>query len=340
MRLAPDDPRLAYWSPLPVDRARAEVRLERFAKASVEPLGYQVGPLANVRSSSGCAVVLRSDSPWVELELARLRHHQPLPVGVDLEVVGDDGAVAVSASPDLREREGAVTLRLATGLERGGSAATLWLWLPLISTAAVAGVAVAEGAVVVAPELPAPRWLALGDSLTQGFSVQQPTQCWVHRVGRRLGLPVWNLGVGGLRIEPELFAAAIAARPWELVTVGLGSNHAWREADLDAVEPRARALLAAIDAADCARVAWLLPPWKPMEGGAGPREFMGVALDAAAAARVARVRDALRAALAGHPRVVVIEDPMPHDHRLYPDGLHPGAYASAACAAAVVDALA
>lgn len=338
MHLTPDDERIGYWCPRPVDRARAEVRLERFAKPAIETLGFQVGPLANVRSSAGCAVALRSDSPWVELHLARLRHHQPLPVGIDLEVRGPDGD-RVTASADLREHAGELRLRFATGLERGGPTAELWLWLPVVSTVAIAGLTLAAGAAVAPAALPAPRWLALGDSLTQGFGVQAPTQTWFHRLSRRIGLPAWNLGVGGLRIERDLFADAIAAHEWDLVTVGLGSNHAWREEDVAPVATRAEALLAAIAASGAKRVLWLLPPWKPLEDGKGSPEFMGVPLDAAAAGRLERIRTDLRQVLAAHPEVLVVADPMPHDHRFYPDGLHPTAAASAACVAAVAAAL-
>ncbi|HEX3134918.1 MAG TPA: hypothetical protein VHX44_15230 [Planctomycetota bacterium] len=80
------DPRLSYWCPETVDRSLAAVRLERFARAAYDALAGQIGPLANLRSSSGCAVVLRTDSPRVTLMMERLRHHQPIPCGIALEV--------------------------------------------------------------------------------------------------------------------------------------------------------------------------------------------------------------------------------------------------------------
>jgi len=335
MRLGVDDERLAYWCPRAVDRSRAELRLRRFSKPAIESLGFQVGPLANVRSSAGCALVLATDSPWIAVALGRLRHHQPVPCGIDLEVIHPDGRRHVTASTDLHECEGEVPLRLATGLERGGGVAELWLWLPVISTVTVAGVELPDGATVAAVELPEPRWLAIGDSLTQGFVCQQPTQTWVHRLQRRWDLPAWNLGVGGARIEPGLFAEALAAREWELVTVGLGSNHAWRDEDLAIVVERTTALARALTEGGHRRVVWLLPPWKPLEEGLGPREFMGVPLDAAAAERVATTRNQLCRILADFPTIEVVADLLPHDHRLYPDGLHPSALGMARMAEAL-----
>ncbi len=334
------DARLSYFGPQPVEReGGGAVRVERFPRAVHEALAGQLGPLANLRSSSGCALLLRTDSPRVALRLERLRHHQLVPCGIAMEVERDDGWHAVD-SPDLREQGGDLVVGLPTGLERGGALRTVALWLPLISTAAVAGVQVTDGARVEQAAPPAPRWLAIGDSLTQGFSVQSPLQGWVHRLSRRWNLPAWNLGVGGIRIEPAAFAWALAARRWDLVTISLGSNHAWKESDVEPVAARAGELAELALAGGHGRVAWCLPPWKPCEEGKGPPDFAGVPLDRATGARVQRVRDALRARLASYaPRLLVVDDLMPHDARYYPDGLHPFAIGCAKYADALDQAL-
>lgn len=319
------DPRLSYWCPEPVDRTLLTVRLERFPRVAQDALAGQIGPLANLRSSAGCAVVLRTDSPRVTLLIERLRHHQPIPCGIALEVERDDGFHQVH-SEDLRERDGDLAVGLPTGLERGGPLRTVWIWLPLISTCVVAGVKVTDGAQVAAAELPAPRWLAIGDSLTQGFSVQSPLQNWVHRLSRRWQLPVWNLGIGGVKIEPAVFAPALATQRYDLVTIALGSNHSWRESDVASAAERAAELAEQALAGGHQRVVWLLPPWKPCEEGKGPPDFSGVPLDRATGERAGRVRVAVRERLQAYvPRLELVEDLMPHDHRLLPDGLHPQA---------------
>lgn len=319
------DPRLAFCAPEAVDRTLPAVRLERFPRAAHEAMAGQIGPLANMRSSSGCALVLRTDSPRVTLLLERLRHHQPIPCGIALEVERADGWHQVH-SEDLRERDGELAIGLPTGLERGGELRTVWIWLPLISTCAVTGVKITDGALAATAEVPPPRWLAIGDSLTQGFSVQSPLQNWVHRLSRRWNLPVANLGVGGLKIEPAVFAPALAARRYELVTIALGSNHSWRESDVVPAAGRAAELAELALAGGHQRVVWLLPPWKPCEEGKGPADFAGVPLDRAAGERAGRVRAALKERLGAlAPRLELVEDLMPHDHRLLPDGLHPQA---------------
>lgn len=325
MLLAPDDGRLAWIAPQAPDLGLAEVRLERFPRAAAEALLGQIGPTANLRSSAGCGVRFACDSPWVELRLARLRHHQPFPQAVAMEVDG----YAVHG-PDLREQQGDLAVRLPTGRERGGPLAAITLWLPCISTCAVAGVALADGARVEASPAPEPRWLAIGDSLTQGFSVQSPLDSWTARVARRLGLPCWNLGIGGVKIEPEVFRWALAARSWDVVTIGLGSNHAWRQSDSEAAADRAAALAAIAVAGGHRRIVWILPPWKPCEEGKGPADFQGVPLGRDTGERVGHIREALRQRLAAFaPRLELTEGHVPADVRLLPDGLHPAAHGSA-----------
>src|SRR5687768_12153576 len=96
------DPRLSFFAPQPVDRSTDAVRLERFPAPAHSALRGQLGPLANLRSSSGCAVMLRADSPEVELRLERLRHHQWVPAGVACEVAQADGSWQAFSSLDLR----------------------------------------------------------------------------------------------------------------------------------------------------------------------------------------------------------------------------------------------
>ena len=332
------DPGLGWVAPQPVERGPGEIRLERFPAAVAQLLAGQIGPLANLRSSPGCGVRLRTDSPWVALRLARLRHHQPIAQSVAIEIHAADG-VRTADSGDLREFEGDHEVRLPTGLERGGACADVALWLPPVATCAIAGVGVAEGSRTLPVDEALPRLLCLGDSLVQGFSCASPLHTWPHRVASGVGH--WNLGVGGLRIEPEAFAWAFDAQPWEACIIGLGSNMAWHAADLDRVAETGAAFARRACASRARRVLWLIPPWKPCEDGKGPGEFMGLRLDAEQGRRFGLCRQVLREALAAFaPRLELVEAPPPRDHRFYPDGLHPFAPGFAAIARAITATLA
>jgi lysophospholipase L1-like esterase len=321
------DERLRWWAPRPPAVDPSGYRLDRFEREAQRLLAGRIGPLANLRSSAGCAVVFRTASPMISVHLDRLRHHQATPSGIDCELHLADGTVRVLPSIDLREQDGAMDVTFPTGLD---AAADCWIWLPCISTTLIAGISLSDGFAPEAVALPEPRWLAIGDSSTQGFCVQSPTTCWVHRLSRRWQLPVWNLGVGGITIEPEVFAPALAARRWDLVTVNLGSNHSWRDSDAARAGAQARALAELLVSGGHRQVLWALPPWKPCEDGLGPPEFYGVPLDAAAGRRAAAVREELAAVLAPFaPSILTVCDLMPHDHHLLADGLHPAALGSA-----------
>ena len=95
------------------------MRLDRFGPEAQQVVAGQIGPLANLRSSSACALVLRTDSPVIELHLARLRHHQPASVQVALQWRDDGGSWRTVTSSDLRTEQGSVSVWLPTGLSSG-----------------------------------------------------------------------------------------------------------------------------------------------------------------------------------------------------------------------------
>lgn len=74
-------------------------------------------------------------------------------------------------------------------------------------------------------QTPAVRWLAYGSSITQGTVSIRPTDPFVMRTARALGVDVINLGFGGgAHCEPEL-AKYIGNRPdWDFATLELGIN--------------------------------------------------------------------------------------------------------------------
>ena len=80
-------PTCAFGRHAPPLCAAATYALSVLVLMPMRILAGQIGPLANLRSSSGCAVLLRSDSPVITLHLDRLRHHQFAPVGIDIEVI-------------------------------------------------------------------------------------------------------------------------------------------------------------------------------------------------------------------------------------------------------------
>lgn len=326
-RIDVDNPALAYWAPRSPRRDPMGMRLDRFGPEAQQVVSGQIGPLANIRSSSSCAVVIKTDSQIIELHLARLRHHQPASVQVALQWLDDNGSWRTVTSSDLRTVDGDVSVWLPTGIPVG-TPRECWIWLPSISACLVAGLSLSHGAHFESPQLPDPRWLILGDSLAQGFNVACPTKTWVHRVSEQLGMPYWCMGVGGLKIEAPLFEPVLSHKNWEMITIALGSNHSWRDSDVHEVANRAEAMLELVFSGNHQKIQWIIPPWKPCEEGLGPPEFFGVPLDKKAGERARRVREILgeileRTQQQYSDRFQVLSELMPHDHRLLADGLHP-----------------
>ncbi len=87
------------------------------------------------------------------------------------------------------------------------------------------------------------RWVALGDSLTQGIGASSPQEGWLGQLARRQSVPVdvINLSQSGARVEDVIASQLPAWRKLppaprgEIVTVLIGSN--------DILSPRHRQLL-------------------------------------------------------------------------------------------------
>jgi lysophospholipase L1-like esterase len=88
-----------------------------------------------------------------------------------------------------------------------------------------------------------PRWIALGDSMTQGIGASAPSRGWVGQLAAQLpeAVDIINLSQSGARVEDVIAAQLPAWRALppaprgEIVTVLIGSN--------DAMSPRHRSLL-------------------------------------------------------------------------------------------------
>ncbi len=323
-RLVPiTDPVLSWYGAWSLHPHGGGLRPERFPPGTAARIGGGDWPLANLRSPAGTALVFATDARRVVLAVERLRHHQATGNAFALVAEGPAGEWQTMARVDVRKRRGAcrIEFRLA---EQQRESRRLWLWLPPISSCVLSGLYLPREAGLVAASPPAPRWLAIGDSITQGFAVDAYDRTWVHSCQQAWGLPARNLGFGGALVEPEVFLSAQGQAPYELVTVALGGNHAWHDEWVEDLAEPCRRLAEGLLAVGHQRVAWLLPSPKPCAIGAGPASFAGLPLDARFAANGQRVREILREVLATYePAVTVVDGLLPPDPGLLPDGIHP-----------------
>ncbi|MCC6423025.1 MAG: hypothetical protein IT447_06055 [Phycisphaerales bacterium] len=67
------------------------------------------------------------------------------------------------------------------------------------------------------------RWLALGDSITQGAEAQYPINTGICRAARKVDLDLLNLGIGSAHAEKEL-ADLLPDGQFDLITIAYGLN--------------------------------------------------------------------------------------------------------------------
>ncbi|MDA8341181.1 MAG: GDSL-type esterase/lipase family protein [Actinomycetota bacterium] len=183
-------------------------------------------------------------------DLARLPsdiwHAAVVPAGVRLELVGDADAV------DIAYR----TVTSALGYRREGAGTTFDLWrhgqricreeaalgeatvrLPLGEGPAerpavvyfpegmhptILSVTAVGGEISPAPRRP--RWLAMGDSVTQGWLASSPSHAWTAIAARKALLDVVNFGYAGAGRFEIASAEQLADLPADVITVAAGAN--------------------------------------------------------------------------------------------------------------------
>ncbi len=182
-----------------------------------------------------------------------------IPVGVRLELVGDASGIEIDyacATDDLGYRgEGAGThfsawrgdteLSSAPASASGGTVrlelsgaadAVITVYLPEGMKPTLKDVRATGGALEAAPA--GPRWLAYGDSLTEGWIATGPAHCWPALAARRHGLDVVNLGYAGSCRGELASAEQLAKLPADVISLAYGTN-CWTRI------PHSTALLAA-----------------------------------------------------------------------------------------------
>jgi lysophospholipase L1-like esterase len=169
-----------------------------------------------------------------------------LPVGVRFELVGDASAVELDyacATGDLGYRgpgagtafsawrggseiasaaaaiEGG-TVQLALGDPAGDSPITIYL--PEGMRPTVFEVRPVGGTLSPAPK--GPRWIAYGDSITEGWIASGPAYSWPAMAAREYGLDVVNLGYAGSARGEIASAEQIAAIPADVISLAYGTN--------------------------------------------------------------------------------------------------------------------
>jgi lysophospholipase L1-like esterase len=81
-------------------------------------------------------------------------------------------------------------------------------------------------------ELPT-RWLAYGDSITQGWTTTDPGATWTATAARATGFDLLNLGFAGAARGDLPLASHLAASPADVISLAWGTN-CWSQIEMDA----------------------------------------------------------------------------------------------------------
>ncbi|MFA6287569.1 MAG: GDSL-type esterase/lipase family protein [Opitutaceae bacterium] len=125
---------------------------------------------------------------------------------------------------------GKVAVNVAVPVPTGGAFHDYELILPYSDAVELAGVSVSAGAKWAVPAgRPKVRWVAFGDSVTQGFTASDVLHTYPFLVGEAKGWQVINTGFGGrgcqasdgeylAGIEAEIYSIAIGVNNWQVGT--------------------------------------------------------------------------------------------------------------------------
>jgi lysophospholipase L1-like esterase len=226
----------------------------------------------------GCAFPPHADSPYPRANLDDRR----LPADIAAAAARVPAAVSLAVSGPAKEIELSYTTATAAGGMRGASFGTTFaaypadyaaeddglsaevpallgegtvrlplgpgtttVYLPEAMAPTVTGIKGIGGA--IAPGPAQPRWLAYGDSITEGWGASAPGRSWLATAARRLGLEAINFGYAGCGRGELVVAEAMAAVPADVITIAFGTN-CWSMIAFseDLLEATARAFVASV----------------------------------------------------------------------------------------------
>jgi lysophospholipase L1-like esterase len=150
-----------------------------------------------------------------------------------------------------------------------GKEHTYTLVMPYGDSVEFAGLRISSPASLIAPPArPRLRWVAYGDSVTQGFDASHIGTTYPWLLSRMRGWELINLGLGGRTCIPGDAPVIAACRP-DLLTIAIGVNDWQGGADPEAFAARLAALLRGV-ALTCpaTRTAvisplWVADAWRP-----------------------------------------------------------------------------
>lgn len=266
---------------------------------------------------SGVRLHFRTDSRYLELAVnvseGSTRSFFAIDVSVDGRVVGSinnyDGLPLPVDYHQLSFRLG--DFRRKFDLGKGEKLVSVHF--PYSVKTALKDVILDDGSTVI-PSKQRGRFIAFGDSITQGFDCLHPSNTYVSRLADLLGMEAFNKGVGGERFFPHLALTKESFAP-DFITVAYGTNDFSKSLAAD-FQRDCRDFLENLKCTYPGRPIFVISPvWRADHAEIKPCGTFSELTD-----YIRSVSESL-----GNTVFITGMDLLPHDAAYYPDGkMHPG----------------
>lgn len=256
------------------------------------------------RCPAGIQLNLRSDTRSLDLRgriLAGARTY----AGFDVEV---DGRTSTAIRIDTSDR--AQTLRLVDCGTR--AARQITITFPQGAIVELDAIDVEEGSQTTPLEGSRDKYLALGDSITQGMDARGPAVAYPVQLARVLDLELLNLGVGGHIFDLDALDDELPYKA-DIVTVAYGTNDWSRDTTREQIASTVRRYLTRLTetVAQSARIYLLTPIWR------------ATGSETRAGGTLVQFSTAIGEAAAPFATVIDGSTLVPHLHGVFADGIHP-----------------
>ena len=189
------------------------------------------------------------------------------------------------------------------------------LWMPHLCRNDLFSFKIDDDAEILsAPTLPT-RWLAFGDSITQGMTANLPTRTHTAIISLQRHYDCWNFGVGGATFDAALATTIPHLPDAGMITIAYGTNDFNRAIPITEMKHALDRILAAIQQRYPRIPAYLITPVTWVD--APDANAIGLSLDA--------YREAIGETGATYPNITVIDGTklIPDDSSCFVDKVHP-----------------
>lgn len=197
------------------EQADGAVRLCRFTEKTV---GFYEATNQNfaTKTKAGACIRLEFDTDADEFTVGYAISKASSRSFFYFDIFVDGVMVAHPGQDNLENAVGELSLELPAGTHR------VAIYLPNLACADITHMTFPDGA-TVKPVEKSLKLYALGDSITQGYDAEYPSQSYANLLTDKLNATTVNHGIGGEIFNPGMLDAAMDFAP-DIITVAYGTN--------------------------------------------------------------------------------------------------------------------